>query len=301
MIRLSVLPAQQDMAMTEFIAEALPELKNTNLKKMLRKGDVKLNGSVVKKDGALAAGDVVEVYMPIELDRAPSMEICYEDENIIVLNKQPGMLVTAGKGDDAPDLMSMVINYMKDKGEYFEDSGYIPFPCHKLDVYTGGLTLFAKNGDMFEQLREAKNQRRIKHVFQAIVKGSPEGEKGEFKHFYVKDSETKYHISDRQARGSVPIYTTYKVLRSNGEYSLLQVEPVTQIYNQERAHLEAAGYPILGDNVYGVPRLNKKLGIRYQALWATEIRFATGVNNVLEYLNGTKVMTDEIGFPLVNF
>ncbi|MEG2958041.1 MAG: RluA family pseudouridine synthase, partial [Christensenellaceae bacterium] len=70
--------------------------------------------------------------------------------------------------------------------------------------------------------------------------------------------------------------------------------------NQERAHMEAAGFPILGDAIYGEPKLNKKLGIKYQALWATKIEFTTGVNNVLEYLNGKQVRTRDVNFPIVN-
>ncbi|HBU11292.1 MAG TPA: hypothetical protein DEB31_00705 [Clostridiales bacterium] len=300
MIRLCVAPENKGMKLSEYVVASLPELARANLRKMIKKGDIKLNGGLLRKDMEVDEDDVVEVYLPVEFERAPAMDICYEDDNIIVLNKQPGMAVTGGAGQSAPDLMSMVINYMKKKGEYFEDSGYIPFPCHKLDIYTGGLVLFAKNGDMFEVIREAQRQRRIKRIFQAIVKGRPEEDRGEFQHFFLQEGETKYHISEKKMRDSAPIYTKYRVLKANGTCSLLELEPVTQIYNQERAHLEAAGYPVLGDNVFGIARLNKKLGIRYQALWATEIRFATGVNNLLEYLNGKKVVAGDIGFPMVN-
>lgn len=65
--------------------------------------------------------------------------------------------------------------------------------------------------------------------------------------------------------------------------------------------MEAAGFPILGDNLYGDMKANKKLGIKYQALWATTISFDTGVNNMLEYLNGKMIQTEDIDFPLVNF
>ncbi len=301
MIKLEVTPEQEGLRTTECVAAALPELARCNLKKMLRNGDIKLNGYRVKKDFEVADGDLIEVYMPVEFERAPLLDVCYEDKNLIILNKQPGTPVTGAPTDGGtPDLMSMVINYMRDKHEYFEESGCIPFPCFKLDLFTGGLVMFAKNGELFEVLREAFRQRRVKRIFQAIVKGRPECDRGEFQHFYVKDGEEKYRVANANIRGAVPIYTRYRVLRTNGQYSLLEVEPVTGYLNQERAHLEAAGYPILGDNVYGDARLNRKMGIRYQALWATEIEFMTGINNVLEYLNRKRVRTDDINFPLVS-
>ena len=117
----------------------------------------------------------------------------------------------------------------------------------------------------------------------------------------MKDGDDKYRVSAKKMRGSVPIYTRYRVLESNGIFSVVEIEPVTQYLNQERAHMEAAGYPILGDRLYGDARANKKLGIKYQALWANRIRFNTGVNNMLEYLNGKTIETEDIDFPLVNF
>lgn len=296
MIRMEITAGQRGYSVTQSVAELLPELKQYNLKKMIKQGDIKLNGSLIKKDFEVEDGDVVEVYMPMEFEIAPVMDICYEDKNIMVINKLPGMSVSGQQ----PELMSSVINHMKDRGEYFEDTGNIPFPCYKLDIYTGGLVLFAKNGDMFESLREAFRQRRIKRIFKAIVKGCPPDKEGHFQHFYAKDSKDKYRVADGKINGAVPICTRYRVLRTNGKYSLVEIEPVTQYMNQERAHMEAVGYPILGDNTYGDARLNKKMGIRYQALWATEIEFLTGTNNMLEYLNGKVIYTEDVNFPLVS-
>jgi RluA family pseudouridine synthase len=300
MIRLEITSEQEGYRITECVAENLPELRGANLKKLIRTGDIKLNGCRIKKDFAVQDGDIIEVYVPVEYERPPILEIVYEDQNIIVLNKQPGTAVIGRAGDDVPDLMSMIINYMRDNREYSEESGCIPFACFKLDIYTGGLVLFAKNAEYFEAVREAMHQRRIRRFFRAIIKGCPEYEQGEFQHFYCKDGNGNYQVSRSKVRGSVPIYTRYRILRSNGRFSLVEIEPVTQYMNQERAHIEAAGFPILGDHLYGDTRLNKKMGIKYQALWATAIGFVTGTNNMLEYLNGKAIKTEKINFPLVN-
>lgn len=297
MIKLEVLPEQQDSKVTECVAHMLPELKKYNLRRMIRKGDIKLNGSRIKRDFAVAAGDVIEVYMPIELAPAPVLDVCYEDRNMLLINKQPGSAVE-GEGD-FPDVHSMVVQYLKDNGEYLESTGNVPFPCYPMDVYTGGLVLFAKNGEMFEILRRAIQERRIQRTFKAIVKGSPKQREGEWQHFYTRGRGDAYKVIDKNSQDAVPIYTRYQALRSNGTYSLLHIEPVTQCYDQERAHLQAVGLPILGDAVYGNARLNRKMGIRYQALWGDEVRFATGTNNALAYMNGRVVHTSNINFPLV--
>ena len=301
MIRLEITEEQEGWRITECVEESLPELKATNLKKLIRSGDIKLNGDRIKKDFAVQEGDVVEVYIPLEYERPPVLDIVYEDQNFIILNKQPGTAVMGRAGSDEPELMAMVINYMRDNHEYSEEFGSIPFACFKLDIYTGGLVMFAKNAEYFEAVREAMRQRRIRRIFRAIVKGCPEYEQGEFQNFYVKDGDDRYRVAQTKIRGAVPIYTRYHILRSNGKFSLLEIEPVTQYMNQERAHIDAVGFPILGDNLYGDVRLNKKMEIKYQALWATDIHFATGVHNMLEYLNGKTVSTHDINFPLVNF
>ncbi len=300
MIKLEIEKQQEGFKVTQCVEQSLPELQKLNLKKMMKSGDIKLNGSRIKKDFEVEDGDIIEVYVPVEYERFPLLDVVFEDENILVANKQPGTMVV-GAPANRPELMSMVINYMRDKNEFSEESGCIPFACFKLDLYTGGLVMFAKNGEYFEALREAIRQRRIKRMFRAIVKGCPEHERGEFQHFYVKDKDGKYRVGNKKVQGAVPIYTRYHVVESNGIYSILDIEPVTQYMNQERAHMEAAGLPILGDGLYGDARINKKMGIKYQALWATKISFHTGVNNMLEYLNGSLIETEDIEFPLVNF
>lgn len=299
MVRLDVTAGLAGMNTTQAVVKALPELNGQNLKRMLRNGDIRLNGSRIKKDFETAEGDIIEVYMPDGFRSEPVFDICYEDRNILILNKQPGSIIRCEPGDPGKDLLSLVLQYMIDEGEYIEELGCIPFALDSFDVNTGGLTLFAKNAESFDYLRIAARQRRIRRVFQAIVSGRPTYDSGEFQHFYLRDGHRE-KVTRQKVQGAVPMYTRYKVLRSSGTYSLIELDPVTGFANQERAHLQAAGYPILGDPVYGDPKLNRKTGIRYQALWSTEIAFSTGVNNILEYLNGRRVRTNDILFPLVN-
>lgn len=299
MVRLDVTSDLAGIRTTEAVLRALPQLAGYNLKKMLRSGAIRLNGSRIRKDFETAGGDIIEVYMPDELRGQPDFKICYEDRNIIILNKNPGAIIRAEADDPRPDLYGLVRQYMIDENEYIEELGCIPFALDSFDPNTGGLTVFAKNAEAFDYLRMAARQRRIRRVFQAIVAGRPPQDAGELQDFYARD-ERRERIASEKMQGSVPIYTRYKVLQSSGTYSLVEIEPVTGFLNQERIHLHAAGFPIIGDPIYGDQKLNKRTGLRYQALWSTEVDFATGVNNILEYLNGRCVRTKDIFFPLIN-
>ncbi|MBD5559548.1 MAG: RluA family pseudouridine synthase [Clostridia bacterium] len=297
MTRLEITKDLEGMRTTEAVVRAFPGLAAYNLKKMLRQGDIRLNGVRIRKDFETAAGDIVEIYLPDAIRETPRLEICYEDRNIIVINKMPGIPVRDADGRE--DLCSMVRMHMENKDEYIEELGCIPVPLDVLDEYTGGLTLVAKNSDAYDSLHEAGRQRRIRHVYQAIVRGEPPRESGEFQHFYLREGQREHVLTNRPP-GAVPMYTRYHLLTTSGEFSLLELEPVTGLRDQVRIHLLAVGYPVVGDPVYGDLRLNRRLGLRYQALWSTEMAFSTGSNNILEYLNGQWVRTDDIHFPLVN-
>lgn len=297
MTRLDITPQLEGLSTTAAVLKAFPRLAPYNLKKMLRQGDIRLNGMRIKKDFETAAGDIVEIYLPPEIRETPRLEVCYEDRNLIVVNKTQDVPVRNDEG--RPNLLGMVRDHMIGQQEYMEELGAVPFALDMLDEHTGGLTMVAKNADAYDCLFEAGRQRRIRHLYQAIISGCPEKDAGEFEHFYLRDGQRE-HVLPNRPQGAVPMYTRYHVLRSNGEYSLLELEPVTNLYNQVRIHLAAVGLPVVGDPVYGDPRLNKRMGLRYQALWSTEISFSMGSANFLEYLNGQRVRTDDIRFPLVN-
>lgn len=301
MIRLEITSNQPDIYVTDAVLDLVPEMKNLNLNKILKNGEIRLNGVKINRDYQLAYGDIIEIYTKIDNLIVPTLDICYEDKNFIIINKQPGLSVVNPMRSKTPDLLSLIELYMKECGEYSESAGYVPFPCYTLDTYTGGLITFAKNGDMYETLREAIAQRRVKRIFKAIIKGCPPQKNGQFQHFYTKNANRATQMITQNSHNAVPIYTRYHVIQTNGKFSLVKIEPVTSLEDQERVHISAAGYPIIGDPVYGDNRLNKKLGIFHQALWATNIEFTTGVNNMLEYLNGKQVYTDDVVLPIIDF
>ncbi len=300
MIRLEIPAGQEGNALLVCVTQMLPGVKTGDAKRLLKKGDIKVNGVRVKKDAPVSGGDVLEVYLPEKITPYPKLEIAYEDANILVINKQPGISVVEDKDDGKPTLLSLVVKYMIEKNVYIKETGDVPFACHRLDHNTGGLIIFSKNAEYFDLITQAIAQRRIAKFYKTIVVGKPLKDSDELHGFLIKDARAaRVRITGRRTRAALPVVTRYKMLKSNGELSLLEVQLVTGRTHQIRAHLASIGNPVLGDDKYGNRRANKSYGVRYQALWATRLTFFTGQNNPLGYLDGKTIETDQIHFPYV--
>jgi RluA family pseudouridine synthase len=302
MIRLDIPAGQDGNGLITCITQMLPGVKTGDAKKLLKKGDVKVNGTRIKKDMPVSGGDILEIYLPEKITPYPKLEIAYEDANILIVNKQPGISVVEDKDDGKPTLLSLVIKYMVEKNIYIKETGDVPFACHRLDHNTGGLTIFSKNAEYFDLITQALAQRRIAKFYRTIVVGKPSKDSDELHGFLIKDARAaRVRITGGKSKAALPIVTRYRVLKSNGEVSLLEVQLVTGRTHQVRAHLASIGNPVLGDDKYGNRKANKRYGVRYQALWATRIEFFTGQNNLLSYLDGKVIETDQIHFPYVEF
>ncbi len=295
MIKREITRNYHNILISEYLQKKYPQIEN--IKKYIKQGEMRLNGIPVKKDFSLNEGDVLDLYLPQEIYTLQTINIVYEDSNLIIINKMQGVPITAPKGSYC--LMDFVVDYMRSKGEIIESTGNVPFACYKLDDNTGGLAMFAKNSDVYDAVRTAFRERRLRRVFKAIICGEPKYTHGEFAHFYLADDKGRVKISSDKSINAMPIYTKYDVITTNGEYSEVYLEPVTQIYNQERMQTQIAGYNILGDQLYGNPKINKQTGVWEQALWLTEIEFISGVRNILEYMNGKNIVTTDVVFPYV--
>jgi len=287
MVKIVVSNSINNKKLDRFILDTFPNLSRNNLFKAFRQKDIKLNGKRISENTAIKTGDIIEIFIDDmflnnknkSFCNSSAPEIVYEDNNILIVNKKPGIEV---KSSEEESLISMVTEYLKNKGEYIE-----PTLCHRLDRNTGGLVIIAKNQEALEVMLEKIKSREVKKYYQCIVVGLPNPEQAELKHSLFKDSKkSQVYIYDTKRAGCVEIITKYKVLEVGEEISKLEVELVTGKTHQIRAHLAHIGHPIVGDGKYGINSINKKFKAKHQMLWAYKIVFDFNEGGILNYLKG---------------
>lgn len=256
--------------------------------KAFRKGDIKVNGKKVKQNYFLQEGDSLEAKY-LESNRAEqvkefqevdfsAMKITYEDENMVVVEKWPGVLVHSDKKNGDPTLTDYVLSYLHEKGDYVPENEvtFTPAPCNRLDRNTSGLVIFGKNFQSLKLLNEMIRERKIKKYYNALVKGRIK--EGHYEAYISKDEINNIsQISKEKKQNSKKIAMEVKVIDTVGTYSLLELELITGRSHQLRAHLAYLGNEIIGDDKYGDKKLNSffnnKYGLSFQFLYAYKLIF----------------------------
>ncbi len=299
MVELTAKNLPEGKTLKSYILDIYPFLRQSVIKRALLKGDIRINDGRVRKNIVLMEGDVINIYIPEEeLGFTPSLELVYEDENIMIINKFPGISSFDDRNDGSLNIMQLAAEHMKEKGEYDINILNVPYLCHRLDHFTGGLLLIAKNEQSSEFIHKAFRERRIRKFYQAIVCGTPEPKEAQLHDFLLKDPVfSRVKIYENQIPNTVPIVTRYRTISSIVDLSRLEIELVTGRTHQIRAHMAFYGYPVLGDDKYGGRQMNKKYNADYQALWATRLVFDTGGGHFMEYLNKKVFETINISFP----
>lgn len=277
MEKLEVNEKYNNKKLDKFVLDNIPYLSFSSFYKILRKKDIKVNGKRTNQNIELNIGDEVIVYVPNQLkEEYNKIDIIFEDENILIINKPVNIEVV---GENS--LTTKVHNK-------YNKSEYKPMPCHRLDRNTTGLVLFAKNEEILHILEEKFKKHEIEKHYKALVYGIPKNKSAKLEAFLFKDrKKSTVYISDVPEKGYQKIITSYEVLKTyENNTSLLDVQIETGRTHQIRAHLAHIGFPIIGDGKYGINKVNKQMGYKYQQLCHYKIffKFKTDSGKV-NYLN----------------
>lgn len=301
-----------DKRLDKFISKAAPMLPKNLMYKYIRLKRIKVNGK--KGDIALRLneGDIVDMYINDEFfeatqDRydflkAPkSLDIIYEDENIILLNKKAGVLSHPDEGEYIDTLITRVQRYLYEKGEYDpkNESSFAPALANRIDRNTGGIVIAAKNAQALRILNEKIKLREIDKRYLCIVIGCPKERNATLTSYMIKDeNKNKVKVFKNPVEGSKTMITEYNVLDTKNGVSLVEVRLHTGRTHQIRAHFASIGCPLLGDGKYGTNELNKKYG-RYkkQCLYSYKLGFDfTTDADILSYLKGKEFEAKDVWF-----
>ncbi len=295
----------------KFLTKTFPSLPVSMMYKYIRQKDIKLNGKRCQIADRVCEGDIIAVYAPDEfLTPAASkyefqyagtkLDIVYEDENILLLNKPVGLLVHPDENEYRDTLIFRVQRYLYEKGEYQPDreNSFVPALVNRIDRNTCGIVIAAKNAAALRILNEKLRKREIEKYYLCIVHGRMEKPEDTLHGYLEKnESQNRVYISERQARGARTIATRYRVLKEHDGLSLLEIELLTGRTHQIRAHLASIGHPLLGDGKYGTNALNKGTGFTKQALCSYRLKFAFESDaEELQYLNGKEFKLDSVWF-----
>ncbi len=238
---LNVEESYNSKKISSYLLYKFPLLKKGTLYKALRKKDIRINNVRISDDTIVHTGDEIKVFIPDELlcINNFTLDIIFEDDNILVVNKPCGIEVTDNNTNEI-SLTSLCEEYI---------NGFVK-PCHRLDRNTTGLVLMAKNEEALNILLDKFKNKEIEKHYIATVYGIPKKKHERLEAYLFKDNKKSLvYISDEPKKGYQKIITSYKVISENKENntSILDINLETGRTHQIRAHLAHIGYPIIGD------------------------------------------------------
>lgn len=286
-MKINIGPNEAGQRLDKFLRKWLKDVPLSAIYRTIRKGDVKVNDKKVKEKYTLVEGDVLEVRdietsSPSKKEKFVRIEnnlkITYEDSNMLLVEKWPGVLVHSDTKNGEPTLTDYVLSYLHDKGDYTPEKEitFTPAPCNRLDRNTSGIVIFGKNFEALKLLNEMIRERKIKKYYSALVKNRIKD--GIYEAYISKDEDSNISkVYDSERPGTRRIAMDVKTIQSDGLFSFLEIELITGRSHQLRAHLAHLGNPIIGDTKYGDKKLNSffnnKYGLNFQFLYAYKLLF----------------------------
>ena len=312
MKELTIRKNDADQRLDRFVAKAVPLLPDSLLQKYIRIKRIKVNGKGAKRDDRVNEGDVLQLYindeffeMPSEENAylkvgAPKIEIVYEDENVLLVDKKPGVLCHSDGTWSYDTLIANIQAYLYARGEWRprEENAFAPALCNRIDRNTGGIVIAAKNAEALRVLDEKIKLREIDKYYLCAVRGRPEPRESVYRDWLFKDArKNQVYIRETSCPGAKEAVTEYRTLQKKDGLSLVECHLLTGRTHQIRAQMAAHGTPLLGDGKYGEERFNKQFGEKGQALYSYRVVFTLPTDaGCLEYLRGRSFQVNEIEF-----
>ena len=300
----------ENQRLDRFLGKAVPLLPASLAQKYIRLKRIKVNGARAQRDQKLVAGDILQCYINDEFFESPSEEnvyltittprlkIVYEDENLMLLNKRPGLVVHADETEKVNTLINHIQAYLYQKREWNPkwENAFTPALCNRIDRNTGGIVIAAKTAEALRVMNQKIKDREMDKRYLAIVEGSPKPRDGSLKGYLFKDAKkNRVFVTDTPQPGSKSCQTDYRTLASANGLTLVECKLITGRTHQIRAQFAHAGHPLLGDGKYG--KLDKRFDRNYQALYSYRLTFDfTTDAGSLEYLNRKSFQVEHVDF-----
>lgn len=281
----------------KWLPSAAPGMNFGAVRKAIRLKRIRINGKVAKDGACVAAGDIVQIYLEDsyfeEAPREnrllagfrPHIDVLYEDENILLVDKRPGLRVHPDGEEKVDTLVTHVQAHLYQKGEY-DAKGFAPALCNRIDRFTGGIVIAAKNSEALHIMDRKVRDREIEKYYLCACAGRLSPEEGTLRGYLIKEGK-RVKALKKNAPGAQYAETGYRVLTTAGGVSLVECRLVTGRTHQIRVQFAAAGHPLIGDTQYGDREFNSRFSSNFQQLYAYRLKFDFKTDaGILEYLNG---------------
>ena len=295
-----------------FVAKNLPLLPPALLQKYIRLKRIKVNGKGSKRDVRLETGDILQLYINDEFFDKPNEEnlfltvfkpqlnIVYEDENLLLVDKRPGMSVHADETEKVNTLINHIQAYLYQKREWNPrwENAFTPALCNRIDRNTGGIVIAAKNAETLRIINEKIRAHELEKSYLCITVGRPKRPEGKIEGFLLKDEAKKeVRFFHKPVPGGKTAVTLYKTLESRNGLSLVECRLLTGRTHQIRVSMAEIGCPLLGDGKYGKGNVNRRYHETRQALYSYKLRFDFPTDaGTLNYLKGKEFTVENVPF-----
>ncbi len=299
------------LRLDKFITKVCPTLPSSLMFKKIRTKDIKINGKRGEISTRLKEGDVVTAFLKEEffaevkpkfsfLSAPSNINIVYEDENILLVDKMQGLLVHPDKNEYTNTLIDRIQHYLYKKGEYDPnaENSFAPALANRIDRNTGGIVIAAKNAEALRILCDKIKYREMDKRYLAVVHGIPEKKSDTLDGFLEKNEDkNQVFLKSIKTKDSKTIKTKYKVIDSKNGLSLVEIELLTGRTHQIRAHMASIGHPLLGEGKYNKSAKDKKMGFDKQALYSYSLKFDFKTDaGILNYLNKRRFTVKKVWF-----